>query len=184
MIRIASHTTPLQCMSCKSNTEFYLRYVPSTDSQYNCHDWIFGSKLPMFRIIIYTCTKESTGRSLLAQHWWSCGHQRLLAPRGELTTMSCTISLVAVEGPWAFAESKPQKNKFSVGHSLRIIHIQAICSSTCNRILGRVPCEVEQLRWEVEWIPISINALIFSTCNRIGRWWLREQNNWYCCRSN
>jgi hypothetical protein len=31
--------------------------------------------------------------------------------RVELTTMSCTISLVAVEGPWAFTESKPKKKQ-------------------------------------------------------------------------
>lgn len=68
MLRIVNHSTAI-AMQVKSNAEFYLRYVLSTDSQYNCHDWIFGSKLSMFRIIIYTCTKESTGRSPLAQQW-------------------------------------------------------------------------------------------------------------------
>lgn len=168
MLRIVNHSTAI-AMQVKSNAEFYLRYVLSTDSQYNCHDWIFGSKLSMFRIIIYTCTKESTGRSPVAQQWVILWTSAASGPIGWNWRQCPAPSLwLQLKGPGPSPRASQKKNnKFSVGHSLRIIHIQAICSSTCNGILGRVPCEVEQLCWEVKWIPISINALIFSACNYI-----------------
>ena len=143
----------------------------------NC---IFGPKLSMIRIIIYTCTKESTRLQYFNIATRSaCGHQQpLLGPKGRTDDnvlhhlSGCSWKALGLHG-----EQAKKNNKFSVGHSLRIIHIQAICSSTCDGILSWVPCEMEQLCWEVKRISIGINTLVFSTCSIIVKWWLGEHNN-------
>ena len=143
----------------------------------NC---IFGPKLSMIRIIIYTGTKESTRLQYFNIATWSaCGHQQpLLGPKGRTDDnvlhhlSGCSWKALGLHG-----EQAKKNNKFSVGHSLRIIHIQAICSSTCDGILSWVPCEMEQLCWEVKRISIGINTLVFSTCSIIVKWWLGEHNN-------
>lgn len=49
---------------------------------------------------------------------------------------------------------------------LCIIHIQAICSSTGNRVFSRVPCQVEQFGSEIKWVSVGINSRTFWTCSR------------------
>ena len=143
----------------------------------NC---IFGPKLSMIRIIIYTCTKESTRLHVL-QHsnkvilWRSAASS---GPQGQNWWQRPEPSLwLQLKALGLHGEQAKKNNKFSVGHSLRIIHIQAICSSTCDGILSWVPCEMDQLCWEVKRISIGINTLVFSTCSIIVKWWLGEHNN-------